>query len=124
MRRKQTYRINIMHVLEPAIIIVAILAVWTDMAVSAVRVPTVATLWTASLTSALLKYQLLARTQAFAMVIVTVLSRFTLAVQMIIVANFLVAYALKEAGGCCRIGTWQRRVNAFLIGVEDNELAV
>lgn len=95
-----------MYVLEPTVVIIAILAIRTDMAVSTVKIPTVTTLWTTSLTSALLEYQLLSRTQAFAMIIVAVFASFTLAVEMIVVANFLMAHTLRETSGRCRVGAW------------------
>ena len=113
-----------MYVLEPTIVIVTILAIGTNMSISAVKVPAFATIWTTSITSTLLEYQLLARTQALTMVVVAVLAGFTLAVEMVVIANFLVFYAFREAYGGCWVGSWERRVETFVVSVKDDELAV
>jgi hypothetical protein len=121
---KETHRVNIVYVLEPTIVIVTILAIGTNMSISAVKVSAFATIWTTSITSTLLEYQLLARTQALTMVVVAVLAGFTLAVEMVVIANFLVFYAFGEAYGGCWVGSWEGRVKTFVVSVEDDKLAV
>jgi hypothetical protein len=80
------------YIREPTIVIVTVLAKRTDMSVCAVKVPAAATVWTTSVTSTLLEHQLLARTQALTMIVVTVLASFTLAVEMVVIADFLNLY--------------------------------
>lgn len=120
----ETHRINIVYVLEPTIVIVTILAIGTNVSVSAVKVPAFATIWTTSITSTLLEYQLLARTQALTMVVIAVLAGFTLAVEMVVVANFLMFYGFGEAYSGCWVGSWKRRVKTFVVSVKDDKLAV
>jgi hypothetical protein len=121
---KRTYRIDIVYILEPTVIVIAILAIGTNMSISAVEAPTIATIRTASRTSTLLEHQLLSRTQALAMIIVTVLASFTLAVEMVVIADLLVLHAFSEAYSGCLVGAWQRRVEAFFVSIEEDELAV
>ena len=113
-----------MYILEPTIVVVTSLAVGTNMSISAVKVPAAATVWTTSRTSALLEYQLLTGAQALSMVVVAVLASFTLAIQMIVVADFLVLNSVKVADGGCWVGAWQCRVEAFFVSVEEDKLAV
>jgi len=89
-KRWKTHHINIVYILEPTIVVVTVLAIGTDMSICAIKVPTAATIWTTSSTSTLLEYQLFARTQALAMVIVAVLADFTLAIEVVVIANLLV----------------------------------
>jgi hypothetical protein len=121
---RRTYRINIVYVLEPAVIVVTILAIRTNMSISAIPVPAIATIWTTSRTSTLLEHQLLSRTQALAMIVVAVLASFTLAVEMIVIADFLVLHAFSETDGGCLVGAWQCKVETFFVSVEEDELAV
>lgn len=94
------------------------------MSIGAVKVSTATTIWTASRTSTLLEYQLLTRAQALAMVVVAVFAGFTPTIEMIVIADFLVFYAFREANGSCWIGSWQRRIEAFIVNVEEDKLAV
>jgi hypothetical protein len=91
-QRQQTYQINIVYIREPTTVIVTVLAIRADMSIRAVKVPAGATVWTTSVTSTLLEHQLLARTQALTMIVVAVFASFTLAVEMVVVADFLILH--------------------------------
>jgi hypothetical protein len=77
---------------KPTTVIITVLAIRTDMSIRAVKIPAGTTVRTTSVTSTLLEDQLLARAQALAMIVVAVLASFTLAVEMIVVADLLSLY--------------------------------
>ena len=118
-----TYRVNVVNLLEPTFIVVALLPIWTHVAISAVKVSTSATVWTTSSTSTVLKHQPLTRTQTLTVVVIAVFSSFALAIEMVVVADLLVANTLAETGGGCLIGTWENSVDAFIEGVQKDALA-
>jgi len=111
-----------MNVSEEAVIVPTARLMRTDMTEEAIKVVTVAALWTAPLTSMVLQRQLLTRSQTLTMVVVAVTFLVAFARQVVCVANFLSICPVQKAIESCSVRTWKLPIDALLIGIERYEL--
>lgn len=112
-----------MHVLEPAFLGVTVVAIRADVAVRAVKVPALAAVRTTPSTGAVLEHQLLAGTQALAVVVVAVAAGLTSTVEVVIVADLFVAHAVGQPLDGCLVGAGEGWVQALVVGVQQDVLA-
>lgn len=93
------------------------------MSVSAVKVPAIPAVRTIPSARTMLERQLLARAQSLAMVIIAITANLALAIQMVLIADFLDAHALEESANSCCVWAGKIGVQTFFVGVEDDGFA-